>query len=156
RAATPFTTSLRNLERLKARADAELAFAERMLAAAKTDQAKTRAEDMKQKAALKVAELQTQLDTNTANAKPKLDAAAAAQEAAKAAEAKRADAARAAREAKRALEPVSVFISRAKQRLYVRRSFESILDVPVAIRDPDKAIGTHVFTAVGHIDGGLR
>ena len=156
RAATSFTASLRNLERLKFRADADLALAGKVLAAAKTEQAKARAEDLKQKVAAKVAELQTQLDTGKANAKSKFDAAAAAQDAAKTAEAKRADAAKAAREAKLALEPVSVFIRRTKQRLYVRRGFESILDVPVTIRDPDQAIGTHVFTAVGRIDGGLR
>jgi hypothetical protein len=161
RAAAPFMASLRNLERLKSRADAELAYAEKALAAAnrdqtKTDEARTRAEEAKQKAATKVADLQTRLDTANADAKSKRDAAAAAQDAAKAAEAKRADAAKAAREAKLALAPVSVFISRAKQRLYVRRGFESILDVPVTIRDPDQAIGTHVFTAVGRSDGGLR
>src|SRR5262245_13061379 len=156
RAATSSTASLRNLERLKSRADAELASAEKALAAAKTDQAKARAGELKQKAVAKVAVLQTQLDTAQADAKSKLEAAAAAQDAAKAAETKRADAAKAAREAKLALEPVSVFISRTKQRLYVRRGFDSILDVPVTIRDPDNAIGTHVFTAVERIDGGLR
>jgi hypothetical protein len=55
--------------------------------------------------------LQTQLDTVEANAKSKLDAATAAQDAAKAAEARQADAAKAAREAKLVLDPVSVFIS---------------------------------------------
>ena len=95
------------------------------------------------------------------------EAAAAAQNAAKAAEAKRADAAKAARDAKLALEPVSVFISRATQRLYVRRGtharapgggemFDTILEVPVTIRNPDKPIGTHVFTAVARTDVGLR
>jgi lipoprotein-anchoring transpeptidase ErfK/SrfK len=155
-AATSLTASQRKLERLKTRADAELAFAEKVLAGAKTEQAKARAEDLKQKAAAKVAELQTQLDAANADAKPKLDAAAAAQNAAKAAEAKRADAAKAAREAKLALEPVSVFISRATQRLYVRRGFDATLEVPVTIRDPDKPIGTHVFTAVARTDAGLR
>ena len=100
--------------------------------------------------------MQTQLDTAEANAKSKLDAAAAAQDAAKAAEAKRADAANAAREAKLALEPVSVFISRTTQRLYVRRGFEATLEVPVTIRNPDKPIGTHVFTAVARAEGRLR
>ena len=156
REAAPFTASLRKLELLKTRADAELAFAEKGLAAAKTDQAKARAEDPKQKAAVKVAELQTQLDTAKANAQSKLDTVAAAQDAAKAAEAKRADTAKTARDAKLALVPASVFISRRTQRLYVRRGFESILDVPVTIRDPDKAIGTHVFTAVGRTDAGMR
>jgi len=111
---------------------------------------------LKQKAAARVAELQTQLDTAEANARSKLDAAAAAQDAAKTAEAKRADAAKAARDAKLALEPVSVFISRTTQRLYVRRGFEATLEVPVTIRNPDKPIGTHVFTAVARAEGGLR
>jgi hypothetical protein len=156
REAAPFTASLRKLELLKTRADAELAFAEKGLATAKTDQAKARAEDLKQKAAVKVAELQTQLGTAKANAQSKLDAVAVAQDAAKAAEAKRADTAKTARDAKLALVPVSVFISRRTQRLYVRHGFESILDVPVTIRDPDKSIGTHVFTAVGRTDAGMR
>ncbi len=46
------------------------------------------------------------------------------------------------------LEPVSVFISRKTQRLYVRQAFQPILEAPVTIRDADRPIGTHVFTAV--------
>jgi hypothetical protein len=53
-------------------------------------------------------------------------------------------------------EPVSVFVSRATQRLYVRRGFEAILEVPITIRNPDKPIGTHVFTAVARTETGLR
>src|SRR5262249_56126875 len=98
--------------------------------------------------------------------KSKLDAAAAAQEAAKAAETKKADAAEAASEAKLALEPVSVFISRATQKLYVRRNthkplpdggevFDAIIEVPVTIRNPDNPIGTHVFTALPPPTAGL-
>src|SRR6202048_2016668 len=45
------TASLRKLQWLKTRADAELGFADKALAAAKTDEAKARAEDLKQKAA---------------------------------------------------------------------------------------------------------
>jgi len=160
------TASLRKLEWLKTRADAELAFADRALASAKTDQAKARAEDLKQKAAAKAADLGTQLDAAKADAKSKLDAAAA-KAAAKAAETKKADAAKAASEAKLALEPVSVYISRATQKLYVRRNthkpwadggevFDATLEVPVTIRDPDKPIGTHVFTAMARNDTGLR
>jgi hypothetical protein len=156
REAAPLVASLRKLKGLKTDADAALVRAEKVLAAAKTDQAKTRAEEQKQKAAAKLAELQTQLDTLEANGKSKLDAAAAAQDAAKAAEARQADAAKAARDAKLALAPVSVFISRKTQRLYVRRGFEATLEVPVTIRDQDKPIGTHVFTAVARAGGGLR
>jgi hypothetical protein len=156
REAAPLTASLRKLKGLKTSADEALARAENALTAAKTDEAKTRAEELKQKAAARVEDLQAQLDTAEANAKSKLDATAAAQDAAKAAEAKRADAANAAREAKLALAPVSVLISRTTQKLYVRRGLEAILEVPVAIRNPDQPIGTHVFTAVARAERGLR
>ncbi len=167
RETAPLTASLRKLEALKSRADAELAYADKALAAAKKDEAKARAEDLKQKAAAKAAELQTQLDAAKADAKTKLDAAKAAQEAAKAAETRKADTAKAANEAKLALEPASIFISRATQKLYVRRGthkrvpdggemFDATLEIPVTIRNPDKRIGTHVFTAVARTDAGLR
>jgi hypothetical protein len=167
REAAPLMASLRKLKALKADADAALAIADKALAAAKTDQAQARAEEIKQKAAARAAELQAQLDAAEATAKSKLDAAAAAQDAAKTAEARGANAAKAAREAKLALEPVSVFISRTTQRLYVRRPthsrapeagemFDTTIEVPVTIRDPDKPIGTHVFTAVARSDRGLR
>jgi hypothetical protein len=168
REAASLTASLRKLEWLKNRANAELAFADKTLAAAKTDQVKARAENQKQKAALKATEAGTRLDTAKADAKAKLDAAAAAKDAAKAARTKKADTAKAAIEAKLLLEPVSVYISRATQKLYVRRNthkpapdgggevFDSSIEIPITIRDPDKPIGTHVFTAVARTDTGLR
>ena len=168
RETAPLTASLRKLERLKTRADAELASADKALAAAKTDEARAKAEDLKQKAAAKAADLGTQLDTAKADAKSKLDAAAAAKEAAKAAETRKADTAKAAIEAKLALEPFSIYISRATQKLYVRRNthkpapdgggevFDTTIEVPVTIRDPGKPIGTHVFTAMARNDAGLR
>jgi L,D-transpeptidase catalytic domain len=167
REAAPLTLSLRKLESLKARADVELARAEKALAAAKTDPARARAEEQKEKAAAKAAEVQRQLDTARADAKAKLDAASVAKDALKAAEARKADAAKAAREASLALEPVSVLISRATQKLYVRRGtrnpapgggvmFDATIEVPITIRDPDRPLGTHVFTAVARAGAGLR
>ncbi|AMN43160.1 L,D-transpeptidase [Rhodoplanes sp. Z2-YC6860] len=167
RGAASLTASLRNLKALKTRADAELAFAEKVLAAAKTDQAKAQAEARKEKAATKAAGATTQFDTATANAKAKLDADAAAKDALKAAEAKKTATAKAATDAKLAVEPVSIYISRATQKLYVRRNthkrwpdggevFDSSIEVPVAIRDPHKPIGTHVFTAMARNGDGLR
>jgi chemotaxis protein histidine kinase CheA len=164
----PLTASLRKLEQLKTRADAELKSADKALAAAKTDSAKARAEERKQKAAAKAAEIGTQLDTAKAPERSKFDAAAAAKDAAKTAETKKAAAAKAASEAKLALEPVSIYISRATQKLYVRRNthkpapdgggevFDTSIEVPVTIRNPDKRIGTHVFTAMARNDTGLR
>src|SRR5438128_1968370 len=90
------TASLRKLEGLKTRADAELAYADKAIAAARTDEAKVRAEDLKQKAAAKAAELGNQLDTAKADAKSKREAAAVAKEGAKTAQARKADAAKAA------------------------------------------------------------
>ena len=165
REAATLTASLSKLEWLKKSADAELAYADKAFAAA--DQAKTRAEDFKQKTATKAAELGTQLETAKADLKAKVDAAAAAKDAAKATETKKAATAKAALEAKLALEPVSVYISRATQKIYVRRNthkpwpdggevFDSSIEAPVTIRNPDKRIGTHVFTAVARSDAGLR
>jgi L,D-transpeptidase catalytic domain len=167
REASSLTGSLRKLERLKTHADAELAFVDKALAAAKTDQARARAEDLKQKAAAKAAEAGTQFDAAKTEATSKLADADATKGAAKAAETKKADAAKTANEAKLALEPVSVYISRATQKLYVRRNthrpwpdggevFDATIEVPVTIRNPDKPIGTHVFTAVARNDAGLR
>ncbi len=167
REAASLTASLRKLEWLKHRADAEVAFSDKALAAAKTDQAKARAEELKQKAAAKAAEAGTELDRAKADAKSKLDAVAAAKDAAKVSETKKAAAAKAASEAKLALEPVSVYISRATQKLYARRNthkpwpdggdvFDASIEVPITIRNPDKPIGTHVFTAMARSDAGLR
>jgi multidrug efflux pump subunit AcrA (membrane-fusion protein) len=167
RAAAMAPAAVRMLAGLKKRADAELAHAEKMLAAAKTDQAKAAAEEVKQKAVAQAEELRTQLDAATADAKAKQDAFVAAEAAAKATEAKRIEAAKAAMDAKLALEPVSIFISRATQTLYVRRDthkrwpdggelYDFSLEFPVTIKDPDKPIGTHIFTAVARTDGGLR
>jgi L,D-transpeptidase catalytic domain len=130
--------SLRKQEQLVARANAELKAAERRLATAKTDQAKARAEDQQQKAAARAAELRARLET-----------------------------AKATREAKLALEPVSVFISRATRKLYVRRNtqeplpdggemYDATIEVPITIRNPDQPIGTHVITAVASTAAGLR
>jgi L,D-transpeptidase-like protein len=162
------TSSLRKLEGLKKGADAEFARAGKVADAAKTDEAKARAEDLKQKAAAKAADLGAQLDTAKADAKSKLDAAAAAKDAAKAAEKRKPDAAKAALDARLSLEPVSIYISRATQKLYVRRNthkpapdgggevFDTSIEVPITIRDPGRPIGTHVFTAMARNDGGLR
>jgi hypothetical protein len=159
--------SLRKLKLHKARAAAELASADKALAAAKTDQAKARAEERRQKASAKAAEAATLLDSATADAQAKRDADAAARDVLKAAETKKAATAKAATDAKLALEPVSIYISRATQKLYVRRNthkrwpdggevFDSSIEVPVTIRDPDKPIGTHVFTAMARQGAGLR
>ena len=144
---------VRTAENLKARADAQLAVAERAVASARSAEATEQAESAKAKAAAKVAELEAQLDAAKAEQQPKLDAVASAREAAVAAEAAHVAAAQAAREAARNLEPVSVFISRKTQRLYVRQAFQPIFESPVTIQDADRPIGTHVYTATERAGG---
>jgi hypothetical protein len=160
--------ALRRLEQQKKRADAELAATDRAIASAKNDEVKARAEERKHKPADRAAKATAQFDTATSDTKAKLDAAAAAKEAAKAAEIKKTATAKAATDAKLALEPVSIYISRATQKLYVRRNthkpapdgggevFDSSIEVPVTIKNPEKPIGTHIFTAMARNDAGLR
>jgi lipoprotein-anchoring transpeptidase ErfK/SrfK len=45
--------------------------------------------------------------------------------------------------------PISVFISRKEGKLFVRKGFDPVLEVPVTFDQPDRPLGTHVFTALG-------
>lgn len=47
---------------------------------------------------------------------------------------------------------VAIFISRKDKKLYIRHGYEPIYDTPVEIADPDRPLGTHVFTARGDKD----
>jgi hypothetical protein len=167
REAATLTASLRKLELSKRRADAELASADKTLIGARTDQTRVQAEDLKRKAARRAAESGNQFDAVSAEAKQRLDVSNAAKDAAEAAEIKKADTAKAAGEANLLLEPVSIYISRATQKLYVRRAtrkpvrdggevFDASIEVPINIRNPGKPIGTHVFTAMAREGAGLR
>jgi hypothetical protein len=145
------TTLVGAAEKLKLRAETKLGAAERAVGSAGSDEAKERAEHAKAEADAKVVEIGAQVASAKAELQPKLDAAASAREAALDAEKVRVAAVQAAREVARDLEPVSVFISRKTQRLYVRQAFQPVLESPVTIRDADRPIGTHVFTAMERI-----
>jgi hypothetical protein len=144
---------MRVAENLKLRVEEQLAVAEAALGAATTAEAKEQAEAAKAKAVARVAQLQAQWMAAKAELQPKFDAVTVARQAAMAAEAERTAAVQAAQEVARDLEPASVFISRKTQRLYVRRAFEPIVDVPITILNPDQPVGTHVFTAMERING---
>jgi hypothetical protein len=102
----------------------------------------------KTKAQERLAAAQAEIDAIHAQAKGKIDAAVAARAEARAAR----EASTAAEEEAKlaALAPVSVFISRKTQRLYVRQSFEPLFETGVTIRNPHAPIGTTLFTAVGY------
>jgi hypothetical protein len=44
--------------------------------------------------------------------------------------------------------PISVFISRKEGKLFVRKGFDPVFNVPVTISEPERPFGTHVFTAL--------
>jgi L,D-transpeptidase catalytic domain len=113
-----------------------------------------KADDLKASAANRLAEAQMRLDAVKSDGQAKMDAATSAHEAASLAEAARVAAVDAAREANAKLAPVSVFISRQTQQLYVRQAFQPIFDTPVAISGPTIPLGTHVYTALRYVDEG--
>jgi hypothetical protein len=148
RDATQARAPVRAAENLKRIAEAQLAAAETKLGSGIPAEAKEQAEDAKAQAVAKIAELQLQWDVANVDLQLRLDAVTSAREAAAAAEAARVAAVEAARQAASELQPVSVLISRKTQRLYVRQAFKPIIESPVTIADPDRPIGTHVFTAI--------
>ena len=51
-------------------------------------------------------------------------------------------------------EPVQVFVSRKEGKVFVRQGFEPLFEAPVTIAEPDRPLGTHVFTAMQVQDDG--
>ena len=167
REAASAKASLRKLERLKSSRRRRSRRRRKGPRLRKDGRGQGAAEERRLKAAAKATDAGAKLDTAKADATSKIDAAAKAADAAKEAATRKAETAKAADDAKLALEPVSIYISRATQKLYVRRNtrkpwpdggevFDATIEVPVTIRDPDKPIGTHVFTAMAPSDAGLR
>ncbi|WKA28014.1 L,D-transpeptidase family protein [Bradyrhizobium roseum] len=152
REATQAKAPVRAAENLKRRAEVKLASVEGKLDSGMSTEEKQQAEDAKAQAVAKVAELQLQRDAANADLQLRIDAAASARDAATAAETARLAAADAARQLASELQPVSVLISRKTQQLYVRQAFKPVLKSPVTIADPDRPIGTHVFTAAERTD----
>jgi len=52
--------------------------------------------------------------------------------------------------------PISVLVSRKDGRIYVRKGLQPVFSMPVTITDPERELGTHVFTAVGTTGDGTR
>lgn len=146
--------ALKAAEKVVKRAESRAASATETLSRAKSDKYKERAQKAKDKADKQLADAQAKLEAVKAEVQPKIDAFEKADAAAKALEDERDAAIKVAEEAKREQQPVSVFISRATQKLYVRQGFQPVFETPVVINDPYKPMGTHTFTAVGYGDDG--
>jgi hypothetical protein len=50
--------------------------------------------------------------------------------------------------------PISIFVSRKEKKIYVRQNFSPLFYAPVTIDHPERAFGTHVFTAMAYLDDG--
>ena len=147
---------------LKDKAEAKVAQAQTQLetaqqmSAVKLADARAQLEATRQKAATRLSESQGQLKAAQSQAQARAEEAARAQQEANSTEAARELAAEASAEASQKTSPVSVFISRKTQRLYVRQNYVPVFEGPVAIRDPKTPIGSYVFTALGYNNGQVR
>jgi len=48
--------------------------------------------------------------------------------------------------------PIAIFISRKEKKIFVRQDFEPLFDSAVTIDQPDRPLGTHLFTAMDLLD----
>jgi L,D-transpeptidase catalytic domain len=146
--------AVRVAEIAKFRAEAQLTGAQSALENAHSPDATKLVEAARADALSKVTDAEAQLAAAKAEMQPKAEAAARAREEIKAAEEAKSAALDAAQEATRRLAPVSIFISRKTQRLYVRQAFQPLLETPVSIRDADQPIGTHIYMALDYAKQG--
>jgi hypothetical protein len=146
-----------NASALKTTLAAERSVIEARKRIARAGEARARAKNERDAVRAEEAELRAEVDLTRAqaiidDAAPEAASAKAAKAEAEAtllrAEDGRAAEAKVARGLDRKAKPISVFISRKTQRLYIRQGFEPVLDVAVDIQDPSRSIGTHVFTAM--------
>jgi hypothetical protein len=142
---------LRAAEAGLAQAESALARVDKQLETASSPQAKERAEAAKEKAAARVGELQAKLETVRSQEQARREAAGRANDEANAAVSAKDRAAQASENAARSTMPVSVFVSRKMQRLYVRRGTHPVYEAPVTVSGADRPIGTFVFTALDHL-----
>lgn len=139
--------TLKRAEGVLARAEAELKAAEKVIEKGGSKSRIDRAEKAKAEAPARIDAARKQFEKAEAEAKAKRDAASEAEEASASAATAHARALEAVEQAKNDMSPVSVFVSRTTQRIYVRKAFHPLWEAPVLIRDADKPIGTFVFTA---------
>jgi hypothetical protein len=143
------------LEKARSVAAAKLSGIEAAIAkGAKSPEAQQKLEDAKTAAESRLAELVNQTDAARVVAIDREFEAFEAEEASKTATAVKIVATNTARDAARKLQPVSVFVSRKTNRLYVRQGFAPVFDVPVSFANPEQAVGTHVYTVMDRAEDG--
>lgn len=145
---------VRGAEYLKGNLEVQLRYAQQQLANAPHPAARERAQIAVENARRKLDEAEARLQSiGAGNRQQAIDQA---RQDAVEAEAARKKAVEDAAIAQRKLLPMSVLVSRATQRIYLRQANEPVLDLPVVIRNPEKPIGTTLFTAVAHEGNEVR
>jgi L,D-transpeptidase catalytic domain len=143
------TIGLRKAEVALAHAKDRVETADKQLQKAQgDDEAVKAAVAAKADAESKAAEAETALASAQRIKAEKEQQAATAQRAYREVESTKRAAADAIKSWTRRLSPISVFVSRKTQRLYVRQGFVKVFDLPITIREPEKPLGTHLFIAM--------
>jgi L,D-transpeptidase catalytic domain len=122
--------------------------ADRTLKRAADDEAIKAATVARDAAEVKLGEAKAALETAMQVKTQQDQEAETAARAVKEADSNRRSAAEAIKTWNRRLAPLSIFISRKTQRLYVRQDYAQVFDLPITIREPEKPIGTHLFVAM--------
>ena len=141
---------LRMAQGAKLRAEFHVREIERRLVSVTAPAVQAELEDAKAKALVKVDETHAASEAVQVEVQPVLDALAQVRETAQAALQAKTAAEEEARAAKRQIAPISVFISRATQRLYVRQALQPLFESEVTIAAPGERLGTYVFTALAY------
>jgi lipoprotein-anchoring transpeptidase ErfK/SrfK len=146
-------SELKAAEQAKAAADAKVASAAKALADA-VPEAKAAADAAKAAADAELAAAEIKLNEARASEPDKTAQSFQAVRLWKEATAVAASALAESKKAARRSSPVSVLVSKKDQRVYVRQGLAPLLDAPASVRDPDAALGTHVYIAsAAHDDG---
>lgn len=142
------------VEKLVAKAQDRVTRADKKLAEARTARTTKRAQDEKDSAGKSLAAIQAKAAEAAAAAAEADMAIKALKDDIAVAQKAKEDAGAAAAEARRKTLPISVFVSLKSQKLYVRQGNDPVFETKVAIADPDRVIGTHVFTALDYANDG--
>jgi len=134
------------LERTVERASGRLEAAQNAFARARNVRAVDAAIDAERKAAEVIAAAAEKLGDIGPEAQAARAEVTAAADKLRAAEANRDSAQALVAELDRMMKPVHVMVSRKTGKIYVRQGWEPILEAPVTISEPERPLGTHVFT----------
>lgn len=146
-AAQPATRALQQAEAALASAQADRSAAEKLIASEPAPKRLARAQKDLESAQARIEAARSKLELVRTGTAAKIETARLAQDKLDALVQEEAFARHHAEQARLDMSPVSVFVSRATKRIYVRKAFHPVMEAPILIRDADKPIGTFVFTA---------